>query len=82
VFSSAEFLVATYNSRGAGRSGGRGGASASTDTADYESVLERLLSYAQKVSVPVNKVYICVCVSYCIADYRDTVWHSLLYANA
>ena len=73
MFTSAEFLVATYNSRGAGKSGGRGGAFASTDAADYESVLECVLSHARKVSVPVHKVYICVCISYCDADYRDTV---------
>ena len=60
MFADAGFLVATFNSRGAGKSGGHVGASAQTEIEDYESVLTRLLSYSAKASVPIEKLYICV----------------------
>jgi alpha-beta hydrolase superfamily lysophospholipase len=60
LLSKAGFLVAAFNSRGAGRSGGHGGASAATETADYESIITRLLSYAEQASVQLEKLYICV----------------------
>ena len=60
MLSRAGFLVAAFNSRGAGRSGGHAGASATTETADYESVIARLLSYAEHASVQLGTLYICV----------------------
>ena len=60
LLSKAGFLIATFNSRGAGRSGGHGGASAATGTADYESIITCLLTYAENASVRVRKLYICV----------------------
>jgi alpha-beta hydrolase superfamily lysophospholipase len=60
VFAEEGFLVATFNCRGAGRSGGHGTASAQTEVADYESVLDRLLSYAENTAISVGALYICV----------------------
>lgn len=60
LLSEAGVLVATFNCRGAGRSGGHSGASAQTEVMDYESVLARLMSYAEKASVQISKLYICV----------------------
>jgi alpha/beta superfamily hydrolase len=60
VFAEAGFLAATFNCRGAGRSGGHGNASAQTEVADYESVLDRLMSYAENAAISVDALYICV----------------------
>lgn len=63
LFSEQGFLVTTFNCRGAGRSGGRSGASAQTETEDYESVVASVMSTAERASVPISKLYICVCPS-------------------
>jgi len=60
VFANAGFLVATFNCRGAGKSGGHGSASAQTEAADYETVLGRVMSYAENSKVPISNLYICV----------------------
>ena len=60
LVSGAGFLVAAFNCRGAGRSGGHSGVSGQTETEDYESVVARLLSIAEEASVPVAKLYLCV----------------------
>ena len=61
VFVDAGFLVAAYNSRGAGQSGGNSRASAQTQMEDYESIVERLLQYAEDARSAVDQLYICVC---------------------
>lgn len=68
--------MATFNCRGAGRSGGRSGASAQRETEDYESVVASLMSMAEKASVPISRLYICVrpCSTLCLIS-RDTVLH-------
>jgi alpha-beta hydrolase superfamily lysophospholipase len=76
LLSGEGFLVAAFNCRGSGRSGGHSGVSAHTETADYESVLARLMSYAENVSVPIEKLYICVCPLFNMSsNIRDTVTH-------
>jgi alpha/beta superfamily hydrolase len=60
MLAEAGFLVATFNCRGAGRSGGHGNASAQTEVADYESVVDRLIAYAENAAISVSALYICV----------------------
>jgi hypothetical protein len=60
VFADAGFLVAAFNCRGAGKSGGHGNTSAQTEAEDYESVLTRLMTYAENVKLPISNLYICV----------------------
>jgi len=57
-FSSEGCLVAAFNARGAGKSGGHN-ASAQTETADFESVVAKLMSYAEDGSLAITKVYLC-----------------------
>lgn len=73
ILSEEGFLVAAFNCRGAGRSGGRGGHSAQTETADYESVIARLMSYGERASVPIMALYICVFPLSHLTDIRDIV---------
>lgn len=81
LFVEAGFLVATYNSRGAGKSGGHGNASAQTEVEDYETVLTRIMSYAEEKHLAISNVYICVSSSflfesdhqgYCTASLSET----------
>jgi hypothetical protein len=65
-------LVATFNARGTGRTGGRGG-SATTEVADYESVVKKLLSLAEEANCPVEKLYLCVYPPPERTNRRDTV---------
>ena len=60
VFADAGYLTAAFNCRGAGKSGGHGNASAQTEVEDYESVLARIMSYAETNNLPISNLYICV----------------------
>lgn len=60
LFIESGFLVAVFNSRGAGQSGGHSNASAHTQTEDYESVVERVVKQAHDANTSVSQLYICV----------------------
>jgi len=70
TFTQAGILVAAFNTRGTGKSGGHNGillsgrrlmvGSAQTEVEDYESVIDRVMSYAIERSLPINNLYICV----------------------
>ena len=76
LFSGQGFLVAAFNCRGAGRSGGRSGASAQTETEDYESVVASLISMANRASVPISKLlHLRASSWHPLSDFRDTVLH-------
>jgi predicted acyl esterase len=62
LFVEAGFLVAAYNSRGAGQSGGHSTAPARTHMEDYESVIERLIKQAEEAKTTIDQLYICVCL--------------------
>jgi len=62
LFVDSGFLVAAFNSRGAGQSGGRSSASAHIHMEDYESIIEHLMKEAEDHNSTVSQLYICVCL--------------------
>jgi hypothetical protein len=59
LFVEQGFIVAAFNARGAGSSGGSSTASVATQTKDYESVVEQVMKCAQDASVRISQLYIC-----------------------